>query len=275
MRRPAPAEPPTQILDPGREAGLEPPEQPHPSVSPLGSRAPPPPDLSSLSSVVGSAQRPLRGGGGPDDLSQLPGLQPRFRGPSPGMRGRGVRGGSQRGGVPGSLKGAHQAGPTQSSSSVSCSLATLIGPAAAMPKCPKCDKEVYFGELPPAPPPRPKRGTPRHPRGSEDPGLLGRGRSGAGAPGHPEQTSRPCLWPPGYAGRDPCVGCLCLSLGLPVFGFCSLPPPPGRALGGDPLGQEERGTPPLLPELSKNRRRKLAPGARSLHTPVPSATCLP
>ncbi|KAJ8780188.1 hypothetical protein J1605_011791 [Eschrichtius robustus] len=57
---------------------------------------------------------------------------------------QGSGGGSQRGGVPGCLKGEDLAPPTQSRAPLCSRSATRPGPGATMPKCPKCNKEVYF-----------------------------------------------------------------------------------------------------------------------------------
>lgn len=69
------------------------------------------------------------------------------RGPSPGLRGRGG-GGALKGRAVGSLKSADQADATHSRATTYFLLvaATCEGLSSAMPKCPKCDKEVYFGE---------------------------------------------------------------------------------------------------------------------------------
>lgn len=179
----------TRVLhNPGRGVGLEPPEQLHPSVSPHGSPAHPQPLLSGQS---GPGPAPKRGWT-PDGLSRLliwsRGRRVKCQNEGEG----GARGGPLRGGVPASLKGAHPAGPTQSIAAVCSRLAVRTRPSAAMPKCPKCDKEVYFGERTPA------HSWPN--RGAPNPGASWRSSLSVEAPGEPRKPSRewtlqPCKQP--------------------------------------------------------------------------------
>lgn len=135
--------------------------------------------------------RPARRRRGPHDLSrgqresEVPGSEWQAQGGAGGA-------GSPRGGAGEALKSAHPARPTQSAPSTRTALAAAAPTRIAMPKCPKCAKEVYFGER------EPRGSAAQRRRAGRELGAL-RWARGAGTPGRrpgnetvaPEPCARP------------------------------------------------------------------------------------
>lgn len=210
-------------------------------------------------SAVGQARVLPQGESGPDDLSWPVGWNPRPPGPSPGLRGAGRWGRVPKGRSPGVLerRGPGATHPVQRSGLLPPGHLPRSG--ATMPKCPKCSKEVYFGErTPPSPSPARAEASPSAPCGSAAQGpsrgaaRVGRGRRGTlGSASGRHLALLVAAWCAGRASGvwSPSISAplslrvsLSLrSLNLPDSGVSLSPGPaispiPWRALGGDPGG---------------------------------------